>query len=389
MTENTLGRELLREALWTLSKSPLKDMYSKYFSLGVAINGYNTDTAMINSPELAAITKYHFNSTVYSNLMKAAYLLDQSGCVENAENGLQTEVAVDFSSCIPGLEFAKENGMGMRGHTLVWHTQVPEWFFKTDYKDSGNFVDKETMLSRMESYIKQVLEFTKENYPGVIYAWDVVNEAVETASGQYDNSTGWYTRTHAGSEENLWYKTIGSDYVEKAFEYARKYADLNVKLFYNAYNTFELAKNNAICNLVKMLMEKDLIDGIGMQSHYGLNYPGSLSYGSNSLKTALANFGELGLEIHMTETSITINRESEFEAQANRYKEFFEVLLEMHQINGGPANITNVTFFGIMDRYLLYANNEDYKWLFDAKLQPKPSFYSVQNAVKEFEANNN
>ncbi|MCM8900025.1 endo-1,4-beta-xylanase [Caldicoprobacter algeriensis] len=100
------------------------------------------------------------------------------------KNG-NSEPAVKFDTVIPGLEFCKENGIQMRGHVLVWHNQVPDWFFREGYESDGEFVDKETMLARMESYIRQVLEFTQKEYSGVIYAWDVVNEAVEITDGSF------------------------------------------------------------------------------------------------------------------------------------------------------------------------------------------------------------
>jgi endo-1,4-beta-xylanase len=370
-----------------LTVPALKDVYSDYFMIGAAINGNSHDNASIRSPELAAITKYHFNSTVYSNLMKPAYILDHSVSRRLAEEGDQTAVGVNFRDSVPGMEFAKEHGLGMRGHTLVWHTQTPDWFFYEDYNTSNDVVDKDTMLARLENYIRQVLEFYQENYPGIIHSWDVVNEAVTLSAGQFDNSTGWYTRTKVGSgaEEHYtyWYKVVGPDYVEKAFEFARKYAAPGVSLFYNDYNVFDTPKTDAIVTLLELLLEKDLVDGIGLQSAFGLNWPGSVT---TSFRQALRKFAELGLEIQMTELTIRIDNEEQFASQAFKYKEFFDLLLEMHVNNGGPANITVVNFFGLMDRYLFYARDRQLHWLFDENLQPKPSYYAVVQAATEAKA---
>jgi endo-1,4-beta-xylanase len=367
-----------------LTVPALHEVFNDYFQVGIAINGNARSNAAISSPELAAIIKYHANSTVYTNLMKPSYLLDHEVSTALAEEGDQAAVGVNFASCIPGLDFAKENNLGMRGHTLVWHTQTPDWFFHVDYNTELDLVDKETMLARMENYIRQVLEFTQENYPGVIHSWDVVNEAVSRSAGHFDNSTGWFTRTHVGSgddaRETLWYKVVGVDYVEKAFEFARRYAAPDVRLFYNDYNTFDTPKTDAIVALLEMLLEKDLIDGMGMQSAFGLNWPSDVR---TSFTQALGKFGELGLEIHMTEVTMRVDNENQFFTQANKYKEFFDTLLEMHVTNGGPANITNVTFFGIMDRYLFYPDDTQLHWLFDADLQPKPSYYAVAGAVEQ------
>jgi endo-1,4-beta-xylanase len=372
-----------------LSGPRMQDAFSDYFSLGVAINGYSISNASINSHEMAAITAYHFNSVSYSNLMKPENLLDAPASRRNAQAGDEAGVAIRFDDAIPGLEFASANGLGMRGHVLVWHTQTPDWFFREGFSSGGDLVDREIMIARLESYIRQVLEFTNENYPGVIYAWDVVNEAVTTARGQFDNSTGWHTRSHWGDtdnqRENMWYSTIGPEYVELAFTFARQYAEPGVMLYYNDYNTFQNDKTQAIVALLTELVEKDLVDGMGMQSAFGLGWPSSLRSGSNSVRQALAAYSALGVEIQMTELTVRVGSPDYFEEQAERYREFFDVVLEMHQANGGPANITNVTFFGLMDNYHLYNNFEQYYWLFDYMLQPKPAFFAVMDVPVAYE----
>lgn len=186
-----------------------------------------------------------------------------------------------------------------------------------------------------------------------------------------------------GNKDNLWYKVIGVEYVEKAFEYARKYAAPDVKLFYNDYNTFQPKKTECIIKLVSYLKEKGLIDGIGMEGYMNLTYPG-ITRGPDCFKTALSEFAKLGLEIHITELTISSNDKSEqsMKKQAERYREVFTVLKEMDTASGGNANITSVTVFGLMDEYLFYKNDKNYSRLFDGKLQPKPAFYSVLSVVE-------
>ncbi len=363
----------------------LKDACSGYFKIGVGLNGSGLSNSTLRSEAMSEIIKYHFNSVTYSNLMKPSYLLNQEGSAYNIVNG-NPEPAVSFQTVIEGLEFCKENGIGMRGHTLVWHTQVPDWFFREDYTNSGAYVDRDTMLMRMESYIRQVLEFTQENYPGVVYCWDVVNEAVEISSGAYETESGFQIRTSydSGKKTNLWYQTIGTDYVEKAFEYARKYAAPEVKLFYNDYNTFQPAKTKAICRLVTALQEKDLIDGIGMQGYMSLSYPAMIG-STESVAAALQEFGKLGLEIQLTELTISSEDKAEasMEKQAKRYESLFSILKLYDTDNGGSVNITSVTVFGLMDEYLFYSNNKEYSRLFDGQLQPKPAFYSILSTMTE------
>ena len=367
----------------SVNGTSLKDAYNDYFKIGVGLNGYNIQTDTLQSAAMSEIIKYHFNSATYSNLMKPSYLLDQNASIRNYENGIDQPV-VNFSSCIKGLEFCKENNIQMRGHTLVWHNQVPEWFFREGYKSDGAFVDRDTMLVRLESFIMQVLTFTQVRYPGVIYCWDVVNEAVEIAPGSYENKSGFNIRTKYGNnQENLWHKIVGVDYVEKSFEYARKYADKDVKLFYNDYNTFQPDKTAKIYELASYLKSKDLIDGIGMQGYMSLGYPG-IESGGHNIKTAITKFAELDLEIHITELSISSdnNKRDSMEKQAKRYETLFKLLVDMDTASGKSANITSVTVFGLMDEYMFYSDDTNYSRLFDKKLQPKTSFYSILSVVE-------
>lgn len=364
-----------------ISIASLKDLYAPYFKMGVGLTGYAPEVMMTTSEAMSEVVKYHFNSTTLTNLMKPSYLLDQKGSIQNIKDGVETP-AVKFDACIDALDFCKENGIGMRGHTLVWHAQVPGWFFREGYEDDTPLVDRDTMLGRMESYIAQVIGFAEENYPGVVYCWDVVNEAVEPGAGMHEDETGYCIRTYNGDEENLWYTVIGADYVEKAFTYARKYAPEGVKLFYNDYNTFQPVKNEKICALLADLSSKGLVDGVGMQSYYDRKNP-DIKGRTGSVQAAIENFSELGLEIQITELTINIDEPDEraLLIQAMRYKEMFQLLMELDSDNGGPANITSVTVFGLMDEYMLYPDNKEYSRFFDGDLQPKQALMWVIDAA--------
>lgn len=353
---------------------PLKDLCAGNFMLGVGINGSTLENQTLNLPEYMELSKKHFNSCTMTNLMKSGYILDQWGSIENLEKGDESP-ALFFGSIDPTLEWCKENGMKMRGHTLVWHTQAPNWFFREGYKDDGEYVDKETMLARMESYIKQLMTHVQENYPGVIYCWDVVNEAVEPDS--YDPESFFMCRTKCGADPNPWYETIGPDYVEAAFTYARKYADSDVKLFYNDYNTYQPVKTKAIYDLCASLKEKGLIDGIGMQGYWGLDYPSD-----QMIETAIRKFAELDLEIHVTELSIGVDEETpeQFDKQGKRYGDIFKLLKSLDSDNDGPAKITSVTLFGLIDHYR--EGDTTNTRIFYSDYKPKPAFYDIQEALK-------
>lgn len=352
----------------------LKDLAASHFTMGVGINGSTLENQTLTIPEYMELTKKHFNSVTMTNLMKSCYILDQTGSKENLSNGNE-EPALSFATIDPTLKWCQENGMKMRGHTLVWHTQAPEWFFREGYDENGEYVSKEVMLARMESYINQLLTHVQTEYPGVIYCWDVVNEAVDPDSK--DPESYFQCRTKLNGAPNPWYETIGEDYVEMAFTYARKYADPDVKLFYNDYNTFQDVKLKGIYALCESLKEKGLIDGIGMQGYYSTDYPNN-----TAIENAIRKYAELGLEIHLTELSISVNEETDdqFEKQAKKYGQIFYMLHTLDTDAGGPANITNVTVFGLVDHYR--EGDTTNTRLFDKDYQPKPAFDKIVNIMK-------
>lgn len=250
---------------------------------------------------------------------------------------------------------------------MVWHSQTPRWFFTEGYSQDANapLVSKELMLKRMENYIRQVLEYTQTNYPGLIYAWDVVNEAINPGEGDENGLR---------VKDSLWYEVVGPEFIEKAFEYARKYADPDVKLFYNDYNTEETGKLLYIKRLVKGLQDKGLIDGIGLQSHLTMDNPSLVDVNSSLLE-----YGELGLELQITELDMGLksNTEEDFLNQAKRYKRLFMFIKSIHE--SGAANITNVTFWGLSDdiSWLNKPSEPNYPLLFDNYLLQKPAFWGV------------
>lgn len=338
----------------------LADAYSDYFTIGAA-----TSDSVLNSSLTKSIVLSQFNTITMENEMKPISLLDyRTNAADPATHN--TSPALNFTNLDKYLKFAQDNGLKVRFHTLVWHSQTPRWFFTENYSTAVNapLVSKEIMLKRMESYIMQIMQYTKK-YPDVIYAWDVVNEAIE--------GSGYRT---IGS---LWYQIIGEDFVEKAFEYARKYSYDKAGLFYNDYSTYDTTKRNTIYNMVKKLKDKGLIDGIGMQSHINMNYP-SLSAYEDTIK----KFAELGVQINITELDMhnNLNTEAALKQQAARYKALFEILVRLKK--NGTANINSVTFWGVLDSasWLTRQMNEtSYPLLFDRNGLPKPAFDALIDLV--------
>ena len=360
-----------------LTGDGLKDLCAGYFKLGVGLTGSSYQNLAIHSEEYMAVSKKHFNSVTLTNLMKPSYILDQRASQQNSANGSQ-EPVLEFMLIEETLQWCLDNDVQMRGHTIVWHAQTPDWFFREGYESDGEYVDRNTMLARLDSYTKQIMTYCQENYPGVVYCWDVVNEAVDPTYGDPDSA--FRCRMENDGKPNMWYHIIGEDYVEQAFRIARKYAAEGVSLFYNDYNTYDAKKSEYIYQLCKSLAEQDLIDGIGMQAYWGLTNPTVAV-----LEARMKRFAELGLEIQITELSVSPEDLSEenLERQAKRYASLFYMLSTLDTQGGGSVNITGVTLFGLMDGYVFYGNSDtSTARLFDTNFQPKPAFDSVKEMLE-------
>ncbi len=336
----------------------LKTAYEPYFKIGAAISRWNLHT----KAHMKLLTD-QFNSFTCENDMKPMYYLDMDKNKSDPEK-YNLEPALTYENAIPYLEFAKENGIAMRGHTLVWHNQTPKWFFCENYNENFPYADRETILKRLESYIKGVLTFVQTQYPGIIYAWDVVNEIVD--EGDFRKS--------------IWTKTVGNDFFIKAFEYARKYVADGVDLFYNDYETaLDWKRDFIIEKVLTPLIDKKLVDGMGMQSHLLMDHPALEDY-----KKAVERYGALGLQIHITELDMH-NADSSDESMhklALRYKEFFKIYLDAKK--SGKANITSVTFWNLLDENSWlsgFRRETSYPLLFRGKCEAKEAYYEVLSAA--------
>lgn len=337
----------------------LKEAFDGDFKVGVA-----TTSGYLSEEDRVAQIKENFNSVTMENEMKPESLLDWEGS-EKSQDGMP---AIKEETLEKALKAAREAGIPLRGHTLVWYSQTPEWFFSQKYDPSKGYVDKATMKKRMESYIKQVLTYCKENYPGVVYAWDVVNEAVGD-DGNY--------RT-----ESMWYETYGDfSYIKDAFTFARKYAEEGTKLFLNDYNEYIAQKRDLLYAKAVELHDAGLLDGVGMQSHWDMDFPSV-----DLFETALEKYASIdGIEIQLTEIDMhnTDDSEEGLKKQAERYKEFFDVITKMKM--EGKANITSVTFWGLKDgeSWLSgFKGETSYPLLFTDDMEKKPCYESILEAGK-------
>ncbi|WP_295218935.1 endo-1,4-beta-xylanase [Ruminococcus sp.] len=348
----------------------LKDAYSDYFKLGCAVAG--SEFAQGATKDL--ILK-HYNSMTLGNELKPDSVLDQALSQKYVEEaGDDTMPQISLNEADEMLKFAGENGIPVRGHVLVWHSQTPDWFFKENFDSNGAWVSKEKMTQRLENYIKIVMETLAADYPDVeFYAWDVVNEAASDAGTIRDAGSN-----NEVSGQSAWVKVFGDQsYIPLAFEYARKYAPEGCKLFYNDYNEYSPNKQAyIISDILTPLVEKNLIDGMGMQSHISMSYPTIDLY-----KDAIQQYADLGLEIQITELDISekSNAYADQLALAQRYQDVFKMYKELKD---SGTDISAVVLWGITDSTSWIGG---YPLLFDKDYQAKPAYYAVVDTDSEVE----
>lgn len=324
----------------------LCEVYQDCFDIGVAVDPVSQLDA---SDPHSKLIGQHFNSLTAGNVMKISSLQP----VEGYFNFTEADRMVDY---------AIAHHMKIRGHNLLWHNQVPDWFF-TDPNNPGRPATRDQLLARLKTHITTVLRHFRDKYgdQNPIYCWDVCNEVI---SDSHANNG-----LRGSSENSKWLDIIGPDYIEKAFEYAHE-ADPNVKLYINDYN---IEDNNQktidMYNLVKSLLDKGVpIDGIGLQMHINNNYP-SVS----DVKASIEKFASLGIDLQITEMDCSTQGRTDsaaLQVQADKYKALFDVFVSEKQY------ISSVTFWGISDdASWLGANNAPL--LFDSNLKAKPAFYAI------------
>ena len=369
-----------------LSYDAMNELAKKHgFTMGAMIN-----PTLYEDETYCAIVEKHFGSLTTSNEMKAYSLLDQSACIKAAKAG-DDEPKMDFETADELVQYASEHGLGVRGHCLVWDAYMCEWFFNEGYEDDGKKVSKEVMKKRLESYIRQVVEHFDTKFPGVVYCWDVVNEAIGDSEGtDYDSDDPCHVRTMRNGEDNLFYRYVGKDYIELAFRYARKYAAPETKLFYNDYNNEYFSKRNATVELVKKL-NKDtrLVDGVGMQGYFNLEdgiLRSNLDSEGISLEDSVKAFADLGVEVQLTELTVRNYDKAMNESHGDFYYRLFQKICEL---NADKNRITNVSIWGIMDTPdavegdYVYSQSGTYYGIWDNEYQPKEAFVGILKALAE------
>ena len=366
---HTLPAPLTQAGPRAQEPKPLKDAFKGKFLIGTAVG-----TAVLQGQDAATgeLVRRHFNALTAENAMKPDAIQPREG-------------EFTFADADRLMEIAKKARATVIGHTLVWHSQTPRWFFEG--KD-GQPVTREVALARMRQHIKTVVG----RYKGRVKQWDVVNEAINDGSGVLRNSP--------------WLRAIGEDYIAEAFRAAHE-ADPKAILIYNDYNIEQNYKRPKALELLKKLVDQKVpIHGVGIQAHWRMpNLPLA------ETEQAIKEFSALGLKVMFTELDLgvlptryqgaDVSRTEAMtpeqvaamnpytkglpdevaQLHAEKYREAFELFLRHRKVIG------RVTFWGTHDGNSWLNNfpvrgRTDYPLLFGRDLKPKPAFFAVQRAAQ-------
>ncbi|GAA1226826.1 MULTISPECIES: endo-1,4-beta-xylanase [Streptomyces] len=298
----------------------------------------------------AAVDNPELSDTAYADLLGKEFGATTPG---NGMKWYATEPqrgVFDFTAGDEIVNYAKDKGLKVRGHTLLWHSQLPSWL------TSGTWTADE-LRSILKNHITNVVT----HYKGKVFAWDVANEIM--------NEDGTY-------RENIFYKTIGPSYIADALRWAHA-ADPKVKLYLNDYNVEGTgAKSDAYYTLIKQLKADHVpIDGFGMQAHLALQY--GFPY---QMQQNIQRFADLGVDVAITELDIRMTLPSDatkLAQQADWYGQVTSDCLAVRRCVG-------ITLWGYSDRHSWIPSvfpGEGAALPWDENLTHKPAYDAIRNAL--------
>lgn len=247
----------------TAPEKGIKDMRDWKFTIGAAVNTNQVDGT--DSLGQQATLK-NFNSIVAENCMKCEKIHPE-------ENLYAWDDADAF------VKFGTDNNLEIIGHCLIWHSQCAPWFL---VDENGNDVDSLTLKQRMRDHITEIMT----RYKGKIKGWDVVNEAI-LDDGSYRQSG--------------FYRILGEEYIPYAFSIAQE-VDPDAELYINDFSMAKPGKRDRYVKIINDLKERGIrIDGIGMQTHIGLDYPDFIEY-----EKSLNAYAGTGIKVMATELDMSV-----------------------------------------------------------------------------------
>jgi len=352
----TLGEETVKTD-YVSNEESLCQKYEAYFKVGDCLSAN-----MLKNTEMRKLTKENFNSVTAENEGKPEQILDQAACQEAAKND-PASVVIKTSPFEKLYDWAEASHIGVRHHTFAWYSQTPSWFFTTDYSQNGAKASRSLMLQRLENFIGTTMDTINDRWPGLVYAIDVANEAVDNG--------------HVRNTNNKWTDTVGEDFVYYAFKYAYDHKAEDQDLYYNDFS-FDYQPSNcsfALNTLLKDAIDEELIDGVGIQGHLDSN--ANMDNVIQDAKMIKAK----GLKCQITELDITINgnSDSELQNQKKAYKDIIKRVLENN--DSGETDINAVIVWGTTDNTSWKGNQNPL--LFNNNYGKKPCYYGFLEALDE------
>ncbi|WP_033443583.1 endo-1,4-beta-xylanase [Saccharothrix sp. NRRL B-16314] len=296
--------------------------------------GSATDNPTLDNASYTAVLGSEFNQITVGNTQKWMYTEPSRG-------------QFDYTKADQIVAFAQQHDQIVRGHTLVWHNQLPDWV---------NSVSAGDLPDVMRNHIANVAG----HFKGKVVHWDVVNEAFEEDG----------TR-----RQSVFQQKIGDSYIAEAFKAARA-ADPNAKLYYNDYNIEGIgSKSDAVYNLVKSFKQQGVpIDGVGLQAHLILGQVPS------TLQRNIQRFADLGVDVAITELDIRMRtpRDATKDAQqAADYRTVTKACLAVTRCVG-------ITVWDFSDGYSWIPSvfpGEGAALIYDEDFARKPSYWAVYEAL--------
>lgn len=285
--------------------------------------------------------KREFNACVAEN----AFKFDSVHPAKDRYNFAETDALVAF---------AEANNLKLRGHTLIWHKQLPAWVMQGNY-------NRAAAVALLEDHITTLVK----RYQGKVWAWDVVNEAIAENEGGL-------------RKDSFWYEQIGPDYIKLAFQFAHK-ADPHARLYYNDFSAADLGrKSKDVYNLVRELKKQGVqLHGVGWQMHVNGDFKIKSAHRDNARRLA-----ELGLELSITELDVRmplpLNSAAATLLQASVYLDVASFCLQQ-------PNCQALMLWGFTDKYSwipqVFPNTGD-ALIFDAAYRPKPAYTALQQSLQ-------
>lgn len=362
------GTQTTQPASVEIKQGTMREAFEGKFLIGAAIN---VRQVVSTDEKVVSVIRDQFSALVPENCMKPEEIHPKKNLY-------------DWSEADALVDLAQKNGQVLTGHCLVWHSQVPYWFFKDDMSQP---VTKEELIQRMKDHITTVVS----RYKGRIKGWDVVNEAI-----MEDGSL----------RHSQFYNIIGPEFIKLAFQFAHE-ADPDAELYYNDYGLDNPTKRQGVINLVRDLKANGCrIDAVGMQSHVAFNT--NLTEYENSI-VAFANEGvkvmatELDLSVlpwPMGYFGADVSTNFDYQKQMNPYvdslpaekaKEQADFFVKLFEIYLRHADVMDrVTFWGVADgdswkNGWPMPGRTDYPLAFDRNYEPKPLVEAIVKLAKEKE----